>query len=207
MLLKIEELTQQILSLGTFNHCYFFITTTFPHNTNFRSMLLQRQDTCSIFSRINVKQMLWKCKNIEYGNEGLNNFSYLGGCTGGMRTCYKKTKSYPDKKGEYLDVALGWSWESLLSILFLIKILTHLKLLWRKQVCCHVCVCVYIHILQREIPMTKCCDSVKRSFIWFLLYFSLSANHSEETFPRGNYSLDSWKVCCQILSQPAFHCT
>ncbi|XP_037980528.1 solute carrier family 28 member 3 isoform X1 [Motacilla alba alba] len=34
-----------------------------------------------------------------------------------------------------------------------------------------------------------------------------SANYSEEIFPRGNYSLNSWKVCCQILGQPAFHCT
>uniref|UniRef100_A0A803VII3 Sodium/nucleoside cotransporter n=2 Tax=Ficedula albicollis TaxID=59894 RepID=A0A803VII3_FICAL len=34
-----------------------------------------------------------------------------------------------------------------------------------------------------------------------------SANHSEVIFPAGNYSLNSWKVCCQILGQPAFHCT
>ncbi|KFP86552.1 Solute carrier family 28 member 3, partial [Acanthisitta chloris] len=33
-----------------------------------------------------------------------------------------------------------------------------------------------------------------------------SANHSEEIFPGGNYSLSSWKGCCQILGQPAFHC-
>lgn len=147
LLLKIEELTQQIPFLGTFNHCYFFITTTFPHNTNFRSMLLQRQDTCSIFSRINVKQMPWKCKNIEYGNEGHNNFSYLCGCTRGMRTCYKKNKSYPDKKGEHLDVALAWI---LLSVLFLMKILTHLKLPWRKRVLPCTCVCVYTYTAERD---------------------------------------------------------
>ncbi|NXC35058.1 S28A3 protein, partial [Campylorhamphus procurvoides] len=34
-----------------------------------------------------------------------------------------------------------------------------------------------------------------------------SANHSEKIFPSGNYSLTSWKVCCQILGQPSFHCT
>ncbi|XP_069632164.1 solute carrier family 28 member 3 isoform X2 [Haliaeetus albicilla] len=34
-----------------------------------------------------------------------------------------------------------------------------------------------------------------------------SVNHSQEIFPGGNYSLSSWKGCCQILHQPAFHCT
>ncbi|KFQ96155.1 Solute carrier family 28 member 3, partial [Nipponia nippon] len=33
-----------------------------------------------------------------------------------------------------------------------------------------------------------------------------SVNHSQEIFPGGNYSLSSWKGCCQILDQPAFHC-
>ncbi|NXG05401.1 S28A3 protein, partial [Sakesphorus luctuosus] len=34
-----------------------------------------------------------------------------------------------------------------------------------------------------------------------------SANDLEKIFPSGNYSLTSWKVCCQILGQPSFHCT
>ncbi|KAM9251345.1 solute carrier family 28 member 3 [Cariama cristata] len=34
-----------------------------------------------------------------------------------------------------------------------------------------------------------------------------SVNHSQEIFPGGNYSLSSWKGCCQILDQPAFNCT
>ncbi|XP_009986492.1 PREDICTED: solute carrier family 28 member 3 [Tauraco erythrolophus] len=34
-----------------------------------------------------------------------------------------------------------------------------------------------------------------------------SVNHSQEIFPGGNYSLSSWKRCCKILDQPAFHCT
>ncbi|XP_075583209.1 solute carrier family 28 member 3 [Pelecanus crispus] len=34
-----------------------------------------------------------------------------------------------------------------------------------------------------------------------------SVNHSQEIFPGGNYSLSSWKGCCQILDRPAFHCT
>ncbi|KAM6302888.1 LOW QUALITY PROTEIN: solute carrier family 28 member 3 [Podargus strigoides] len=34
-----------------------------------------------------------------------------------------------------------------------------------------------------------------------------SVNHSQEIFPGGNYSLSSWKGCCQILDQPASHCT
>ncbi|KFP11458.1 Solute carrier family 28 member 3, partial [Egretta garzetta] len=33
-----------------------------------------------------------------------------------------------------------------------------------------------------------------------------SVNNSQEIFPGGNYSLSSWKGCCQILDQPAFHC-
>ncbi|XP_009888801.1 PREDICTED: solute carrier family 28 member 3 [Charadrius vociferus] len=34
-----------------------------------------------------------------------------------------------------------------------------------------------------------------------------SVNDSQNIFPGGNYSLSSWKGCCQILNQPAFHCT
>ncbi|NXO57906.1 S28A3 protein, partial [Aramus guarauna] len=34
-----------------------------------------------------------------------------------------------------------------------------------------------------------------------------SVNHSQEIFTGGNNSLSSWKGCCQILDQPAFHCT
>ncbi|XP_010082109.1 PREDICTED: solute carrier family 28 member 3, partial [Pterocles gutturalis] len=35
----------------------------------------------------------------------------------------------------------------------------------------------------------------------------ISANHSQEIFSGGNYSLSSWKGCCQILDQPSFNCT
>ncbi|KFV01651.1 Solute carrier family 28 member 3, partial [Pterocles gutturalis] len=34
----------------------------------------------------------------------------------------------------------------------------------------------------------------------------ISANHSQEIFSGGNYSLSSWKGCCQILDQPSFNC-
>ncbi|XP_074992918.1 solute carrier family 28 member 3 [Calonectris borealis] len=34
-----------------------------------------------------------------------------------------------------------------------------------------------------------------------------SVNHSQEIFPGGNYSLNSWKGCCQMFDRPAFHCT
>ncbi|KFU87983.1 Solute carrier family 28 member 3, partial [Chaetura pelagica] len=33
-----------------------------------------------------------------------------------------------------------------------------------------------------------------------------SVNHSQEIFSGGNYSLSSWKGCCQILDQPGFNC-
>lgn len=45
------------------------------------------------------------------------------------------------EEGDHLDMALGWCLES-----FLMKILTHLKLLWRKC----VCMCVYIYKYCRE---------------------------------------------------------
>ncbi|NXI70497.1 S28A3 protein, partial [Anseranas semipalmata] len=32
-------------------------------------------------------------------------------------------------------------------------------------------------------------------------------NNTQESFPGGNYSLSSWKGCCEILNQPAFNCT
>ncbi|XP_063996517.1 solute carrier family 28 member 3 [Pogoniulus pusillus] len=34
-----------------------------------------------------------------------------------------------------------------------------------------------------------------------------SVHHSQEIFPGGNYTLSSWKGCCQILHQPALQCT
>ncbi|XP_064295618.1 solute carrier family 28 member 3 [Phalacrocorax carbo] len=34
-----------------------------------------------------------------------------------------------------------------------------------------------------------------------------SVNHSQEIFLGRNYSLSSWKGCCQILNRTAFHCT
>ncbi|KAM6034558.1 solute carrier family 28 member 3 [Chlamydotis macqueenii] len=34
-----------------------------------------------------------------------------------------------------------------------------------------------------------------------------SVNDSQMIFPGGNYSLSSWKGCCQILHRPAFNCT
>ncbi|KFQ24003.1 Solute carrier family 28 member 3, partial [Mesitornis unicolor] len=33
-----------------------------------------------------------------------------------------------------------------------------------------------------------------------------SVNNSQEIFPGGNYTLSSWKGCCQLLNQPAFNC-
>ncbi|XP_035166805.1 solute carrier family 28 member 3 isoform X3 [Oxyura jamaicensis] len=34
-----------------------------------------------------------------------------------------------------------------------------------------------------------------------------SANNTQESFLGGNYSLSSWKGCCEILNQPTFNCT
>ncbi|XP_061199891.1 solute carrier family 28 member 3 isoform X1 [Neopsephotus bourkii] len=34
-----------------------------------------------------------------------------------------------------------------------------------------------------------------------------SVNQSREIFHEGNYSISSWKGCCQILDQAALHCT
>ncbi|NXY69256.1 S28A3 protein, partial [Glareola pratincola] len=34
-----------------------------------------------------------------------------------------------------------------------------------------------------------------------------SVNDSQKIFSGGNYSLSSWKGCCQILDRPALHCT
>ncbi|XP_025948319.2 solute carrier family 28 member 3 [Dromaius novaehollandiae] len=44
--------------------------------------------------------------------------------------------------------------------------------------------------------LVECCQEV----------FS-SINESKPIFPGGNYSLSSWKACCQILDLPASHCS
>ncbi|NXA27149.1 S28A3 protein, partial [Ibidorhyncha struthersii] len=44
--------------------------------------------------------------------------------------------------------------------------------------------------------LVKCCQQL-----------FTSVNDSQKIFPGGNYSLSSWKGCCQILDRPTFHCT
>ncbi|KAM6187869.1 solute carrier family 28 member 3 [Sarcoramphus papa] len=52
------------------------------------------------------------------------------------------------------------------------------------------------HFPANSTELVECCQQL-----------FTSVNHSQEVFPGGNYSLSSWKGCCQILHRPAFHCT
>ncbi|NXK39003.1 S28A3 protein, partial [Piprites chloris] len=47
----------------------------------------------------------------------------------------------------------------------------------------------------KTVKLVECCQQL-----------FTSANNSEKIFPEANYNSSSWKLCCQILGQPAFHC-
>ncbi|NWV80009.1 S28A3 protein, partial [Dasyornis broadbenti] len=123
---------------------------------------------------------------------GFANFGSLGLVIGGL------TSIAPSKKKEIADGAFR-AMIAGTAACFMTACVAGMLTVPGLEVPCHILLenasnFTDFHVNSTEL--VKCCQ-----------HLFTSANHSEEIFPGGNYSLSSWKMCCQILGQPPFHCT
>lgn len=147
-----------------------------------------------------------------------NHVSYLGRYTQHTRTLYRKPGISPIKRENLLSWHITGVWKVFTLFCFLLKFNGFKIALEKVCVCVCLCayacscVCVYIHILPtpgRGRGGKKGRDSHYRKGLYLICAFIFfpSVENPQEIFPGGNYSLSSWKGCCQILHHPAFHCT
>ncbi|CAN8220168.1 unnamed protein product [Coccothraustes coccothraustes] len=123
---------------------------------------------------------------------GFANFGSLGLVIGGL------TSIAPSKKKEIADGAFRAMIAGTVAC-FMTACVAGMLTVPSLEVPCHILLgnaSNFADFPANSTELVECCQQL-----------FTSANHSEEIFPRGNYSLNSWKVCCQILGQPAFHCT
>ncbi|NWV35202.1 S28A3 protein, partial [Grantiella picta] len=123
---------------------------------------------------------------------GFANFGSLGLVIGGL------TSIAPSKKKEIADGAFR-AMIAGTAACFMTACVAGMLTVPGLEVPCHILLgkaSNFTDFPDYSTELVKCCQ-----------HLFTSANHSEEIFPGGNYSLSSWKVCCQILGQPAFHCT
>ncbi|NXM02730.1 S28A3 protein, partial [Tyrannus savana] len=123
---------------------------------------------------------------------GFANFGSLGLVIGGL------TSITPSKRKEIADCALRAMIAGTVAC-FMTACVAGMLTVPDLEVPCHILlgnVSNFTDFPVKNIKLVECCQ---RLFT--------SADHSEKISPEGNYSLSSWKVCCQILGQPAVHCT
>ncbi|NWU10805.1 S28A3 protein, partial [Cephalopterus ornatus] len=123
---------------------------------------------------------------------GFSNFGSLGLVIGGL------TSIAPSKKKEIADGAFRAMIAGTVAC-FMTACVAGMLTAPSLEVPCHILLgnaSNFTDFPAKSIKLVECCQ---RLFT--------SADHSEKIFPEGNYSLSSWKVCCQILGRPAFHCT
>ncbi|XP_023799280.1 solute carrier family 28 member 3 isoform X2 [Cyanistes caeruleus] len=122
---------------------------------------------------------------------GFANFGSLGLVIGGL------TSIAPSKKQEIADGAFR-AMIAGTAACFMTACVAGMLTVPGLEVPCHILLGNASNFMDFPANSTELVECCKHLFN--------SANHSEEIFPGGNYSLNSWKVCCQILGQPAFHC-
>ncbi|NXO20767.1 S28A3 protein, partial [Cisticola juncidis] len=123
---------------------------------------------------------------------GFANFGSLGLVIGGL------TSMAPSKKKEIAESAFRAMVAGTVAC-FMTACVAGMLTVPGLEVPCHVLLgnaSNFTDFPANNTDLFKCCK-----------HLFTRANHSEEIFPGGNYSLNSWKLCCQILGQPAFHCT
>ncbi|XP_031953440.1 solute carrier family 28 member 3 isoform X1 [Corvus moneduloides] len=123
---------------------------------------------------------------------GFANFGSLGLVIGGL------TSIAPSKKKEIADGAFR-AMIAGTAACFMTACVAGMLTVPGLEVPCHILLgnaSNFTDFPANSTELVKCCQPL-----------FTSANRSEEIFPGGNYSLNSWKVCCQILGQHAFHCT
>ncbi|XP_017661546.1 PREDICTED: solute carrier family 28 member 3 [Lepidothrix coronata] len=123
---------------------------------------------------------------------GFANFGSLGLVIGGL------TSIAPSKKKEIVDGAFRAMIAGTVAC-FMTACVAGMLTVSDLEVPCHILLgnaSNFTDFPAKTIKLVECCH---RLFT--------SADHSEKIFPEGNYSLSSWKVCCQILGQSASNCT
>ncbi|NXY08839.1 S28A3 protein, partial [Pteruthius melanotis] len=123
---------------------------------------------------------------------GFANFGSLGLVIGGL------TSIAPSKKKEIADGAFR-AMIAGTAACFMTACVAGMLTVPDLEVPCHILLgnaSNFTDFPASSTELVKCCQ-----------HLFTSGNHSEEIFPGGNYSLNSWKVCCQILGHPTFHCT
>ncbi|NXK66097.1 S28A3 protein, partial [Sylvietta virens] len=123
---------------------------------------------------------------------GFANFGSLGLVIGGL------TSIAPSKKKDIADSAFR-AMIAGTAACFMTACVAGMLTVPGLEVPCHILLgnaSNFTDFPANSTELLKCCQ-----------HLFTSANRSEEIFPGGNYSLNAWKVCCQILGQPAFHCT
>ncbi|KAJ7411695.1 solute carrier family 28 member 3 [Pitangus sulphuratus] len=123
---------------------------------------------------------------------GFANFGSLGLVIGGL------TSIAPSKRKEIADCALRAMIAGTVAC-FMTACVAGMLTVPGLEVPCHILlgnVSNFTDFPAKNIKLVECCQ---RLFT--------SADHSEKISPEGNYSLSSWKVCCQILGRPAVYCT
>ncbi|XP_041889620.1 solute carrier family 28 member 3 isoform X1 [Corvus kubaryi] len=123
---------------------------------------------------------------------GFANFGSLGLVIGGL------TSIAPSKKKEIADGAFR-AMIAGTAACFMTACVAGMLTVPGLEVPCHILLgnaSNFTDFPANSTELVKCCQPL-----------FTSANRSEEIFPGGNYSLNPWKVCCQILGQHAFHCT
>ncbi|XP_064496961.1 solute carrier family 28 member 3 isoform X1 [Pseudopipra pipra] len=123
---------------------------------------------------------------------GFANFGSLGLVIGGL------TSIAPSKKKEIVDGAFRAMIAGTVAC-FMTACVAGMLTVSDLEVPCHILLgnaSNFTDFPVKSIKLVECCH---RLFT--------SADHSERIFPEGNYSLSSWKVCCQILGQSASNCT
>ncbi|NWV11720.1 S28A3 protein, partial [Ptilonorhynchus violaceus] len=123
---------------------------------------------------------------------GFANFGSLGLVIGGL------TSIAPSKKKEIADGAFRAMIAGTVAC-FMTACVAGMLTVPGLEVPCHILLGNASNFTGFPANSTELVECCQRLFT--------SANHSEKIFPGGNYSLSSWKVCCQILGRPAFHCT
>ncbi|XP_071437680.1 solute carrier family 28 member 3 [Pithys albifrons albifrons] len=123
---------------------------------------------------------------------GFANFGSLGLVIGGLGSIA------PSKKKEVADGAFRAMIAGTVTC-FMTACIAGMLTVPGQEVPCHILLqnaSNFTDVPANNIELVECCQ-----------HLFTSANDLEKIFPSGNYSLTSWKVCCQILGQPSFHCT
>ncbi|NXT83847.1 S28A3 protein, partial [Zapornia atra] len=121
---------------------------------------------------------------------GFANFGSLGLVIGGL------TSLAPSKKKEIAAGALRAMIAGTVTC-FMTACIAGMLTVPSLEVPCHILLANAFNSTDLPANSTKLFECCQQLF---------TSGNNSQIFPGGNYSLSSWKGCCQILNQPAFDC-